>query len=131
MHVFFAVHYLQFFYSFDLLVVLSTDTALKTIFLFKSVPCVFSSFIRYCWMSYILPILYYMHQGTTQLTWFLALCCFLICSNLIFCVVGQCSANFFTHGTHYKPQNFDDTAQPYIYSNIENAEAHHGLLIFQ
>ena len=33
MHVFFAVHYLQFFYWFDLLVVLSTDTALKPIFL--------------------------------------------------------------------------------------------------
>ena len=29
MHVFFAVHHLQFFHLFDLLVVLSTDTALK------------------------------------------------------------------------------------------------------
>ena len=35
MHVFFAVHYLQFFYLFDLLVVLSIDTALKTIFLLQ------------------------------------------------------------------------------------------------
>ena len=35
MYIFFAVHYLQFFYSFDLMVVLSTDTALKTIFLLQ------------------------------------------------------------------------------------------------
>ena len=65
MHVFFAVHYLQFFYLFDLLVVLSTDTALKTIFLLQICAVCFR--ILYSLFLDVLPftdsLLYALVQG--------------------------------------------------------------------